>query len=499
MLGKPEPYRPRDAKTPMAAPVQSAALQKGSKRYARMNSLTGRLLVALVVLSAVPVASNRPAWWLLVTFLIGLGALVYLVRAQYLMGARRSLQIGQMKVFFGLALVVPAYAIVQSLPLASLFPAGFLDLPAVIPTQLWPDTISIVPDASLLGAIRAMGFLIFLMLVIEVGTQPVRSHTLVLFLALGIVAHAVFGLVALRVLDDFALWGDKTAYQGVLTGTFVNRNSFATFLGFGLILALALALDRGHRASQAERDRGHKALLTPERLEIAGLWAVVLVLALAIALTESRMGVFATAVGATVTFLALRIRFGTSFRRIVIEALMGLSVIMLILMSNGSSGVTERALFTLAEGENRLAIYQITLTMIAERPLTGFGYDAFAAAFQLYRADPLVGEFYYDLAHNTFLGLWSEQGLVIGSIPILLSLWAMGIIVNRLRNGEGDFAVLSGALGVICLGGVHSLADFSLEIPANVLCYLLIVGLAIARERAPVQNATLNRLDPVQT
>ncbi|MCH8491403.1 MAG: O-antigen ligase family protein, partial [Oceanicaulis sp.] len=143
----------------------------------------------------------------------------------------------------------------------------------------------------------------------------------------------------------------------------------------------------------------------------------------------------------------------------------------------------ERALFTMLQSANRIESYDIVARMIAQRPLTGFGYDAFPAAFQLYRDQGLASQSYFDMAHNTYLTLWVEQGLLVGSVPVLLLVWAFIRIIGRLRNGGGDPAVLAGALGVMCVAAVHSLADFSLEIPANVYCFLFIVGLAIAPPR----------------
>ncbi len=471
---------------PALRPEESVSvrrLQRGSMRYGRLNTVAGRLLDLLLILSAIPVASNRPVWWLLWTLLTGLGCMIYLVRAQLLMGQRRALQVSRFRLFFGLALLVPIYAVVQWLPVAEYLPLDLQALPPALPDLLRPDSLSVMPGASLLGAIRAAGFLVFLILVIEVGTQPERTHALGLALMTGIMLHGFFGLVSLRLLDDYSIWGVKEVYQGMLTGTFVNRNSIATFLGFGLVLGVAFAMVRGHRASTVAPDRGYTALLTPQRLEIIGLWLVVGMLALAILLTQSRMGAAATAVGAFVTFIVLRLTFRTRPLRIALETAIGLLVLLAFLIPAAGTGLIERALFTPVESSDRMSIYVQTWGMIQDRPLTGFGYDAFAPAFELYRDDPLVSERYADLAHNTFLALWAEQGLVIGSIPVVLTGWAVVMIVQRLRKAAGDTAMNAAALGVIALGAVHSLADFSLEIPANVYCFLMIVGLAMARPR----------------
>ena len=198
-------------------------------------------------------------------------------------------------------------------------------------------------------------------------------------------------------------------------------------------------------------------------------------------------------IGAFVTVVALRLCFGTRILRIAWESTVGLVLAGAFLIPAVGTGLVERALFTFGESSERAHIYAQTWGMIGMRPLTGFGYDAFAPAFELYRQDPLVADHYVDLAHNTYLALWAEQGLVIGSIPILLTGWAAAMIVQRLRQGEGDMAVNAAALGVITLAAVHSLVDFSLEIPANVYCFLMIVGLAMGRPRLTKADADVSK------
>ncbi len=457
--------------------------EQGASRYGRMNNWVGFFLMGLVVISAVPVASNRPSWWLLWTMILGGVGIFYVLRAQFLMGNRRVFQSSQYQMFLSLAFIVPVYAVIQALPLADVLPNALLHLPVGIPTGITPHSISVMPNASVLGALRAMGFILFLILTLEVGTKADRNHSLGFWLMIGILAHGLFGMIALKFLDDFSLWGVKDTYFDVLTGTFVNRNSIATFLGFGLILGVSYALERGAKAALAEKDRGYATLLTPVRIEIVSFWLVVIILAFAIILTQSRMGAFATFLGAYTTFLTARLISKAPMGKIFFESILGIGVIATFLIPAAGSGVVERALFTLVESNDRVSIYTQTWGMIQDRPWTGFGYDAFAPAFELYRSPPLVAENYVDLAHNSYLALWSEQGIIIGSIPMVLIAWSFWIIIQRLQARAGDMALNMAALGVIVLGAVHSTTDFSLEIPANTYCFVFIVGLAIARPR----------------
>jgi hypothetical protein len=254
--------------------------ERGASRYGRLNNFIGFSLVALVLISAVPVASNRPSWWLLWTMLLGILGIFYVLRAQFLMGQKRSFQSSQFKIFFAVAFLVPFYALIQSLPLADFLPSALLHLSIRVPTVLAPHSISVMPDASFLGALRAIGFILFLILTIEIGTQADRSHSLGFLLMIGILAQGLFGMISLKLLDDFSLWGVKDSYIGVLTGTFVNRNSIATFLGFGLILGVSYALERSRMAGFAPKDRGYAVLLTPLRIEILSFWLVVILIGL---------------------------------------------------------------------------------------------------------------------------------------------------------------------------------------------------------------------------
>ena len=99
----------------------------GSRRYARLNTNTGRLLALVVILSAIPISSVRPPWWLIWAVVVGLAGALYSVRASFLMPARRP-QITRFRLFFGLAVLVPLYAVIQSLPLAQYLPLALQTL-----------------------------------------------------------------------------------------------------------------------------------------------------------------------------------------------------------------------------------------------------------------------------------------------------------------------------------------------------------------------------------
>ncbi|WP_218132080.1 O-antigen ligase family protein [Roseicitreum antarcticum] len=430
-----------------------------------------------MVLAPIPLASHRPVWWLLLGIVISGIAVWHLVRGSRI-APDRTLQMFKHAPLFLMGLAVVVFAVLQGLPIAAIIPDALLRLPETMVPGPVLHTISIVPDASILGALRITIYLCFVALVLEAAAQPNRGERMGWLLFFGITAHAVWGLVSLNFLGDTLLFGEKTAYQGMATGTFVNRNSYATFLGFGIVLGIALSLDRRIAPRiRASRDPGW---LSPERIEMLGIWAMIAMITLALLATQSRMGVGATAVAGLLTFVVMRIKQGHSTAATLLTGGIGFVIFAAIALLRGGQGVLERFIFVEGASETRADFYSQILGMIGNRPFTGYGLDAFAPAFELHRAPPITAPLYLDMAHNSYLTLWAEMGLLFGSLPILALIGAAVIILRRIARRTTDLAMPVAALGIICLGGLHSLVDFSLEIPANVLVFLAVIAIGAA-------------------
>ena len=331
------------------------------------------------------------------------------------------------------------------------------------------QSISLVPDATMLAALRFSGYLMFLVLLIEIATRRRRVALLLRRVFLGITVEAAWALIALKLLGDTALWGEKTAYLGVATGSFVNRNSLATFLGFGLVLGVALL---GKEILPSTGRAAHPRSLLERFGDGSGLVLVaMLVILLALLATGSRLGLVSALFGVMVTWAALLWR--SERRSWLLWA--GLGVVALVWM------MVAGALFLELDGAMRLTLYRQVLQMIATRPWAGFGLDGFGPAFEAFRAPPLPGDLTFGMAHNTYLTLWAELGVVMGSLPPLVLLAAAMACVRSLWRRDGFATAAAAALGGLGVAAVHSLGDFSLEIPANVYVFQCILALGLAR------------------
>lgn len=459
----------------LAAPAPRAAMRGRTRPSYR---LTGWLLLGVVLLAPLPAGSNRPvAWMLWATLLYGLAA-VLLARRALRPGAPPFLAL-RMPLVVGPPLVLLAWGAVQILPLGQLLPLALPDTGAAR-----PSTISIAPDASALALLRMGASLVFFVLMLEAGARPSRARFLAAAIFTGVVLHAVWGMVALNLLGDVHFWGPKTSYPGAATGAFVNRNSFATFLGIGAVLGLSRILE-DMRQPRIRRARGG-ALTSPETVRAALDWVALGLVLASLVMTQSRMGLFATTLALIlVVVLSPHRPLSPAAGRPRRKWLAGLGLLAMTgLALLASGGVIERMLFLARATSGRLEIYRQTLGMILARPLSGHGADSFAPGFELYRRPALSPHLTFELPHSSYLTLWSDFGLVAGSLLVVAGGAALWRLWRYLGTRPPDAGLPVAALAATVLVAVHSLVDFSLEMQANLFLYLAVLALGLARRPA---------------
>lgn len=125
--------------------------------------------------------------------------------------------------------------------------------------------------------------------------------------------------------------------------------------------------------------------------------------------------------------------------------------------------------------------------MFKEKPVAGWGLGTWADVYPAYAT--FNNDLVYEFAHDDYLQLLAETGAA-GAMCVLLfwGMWTWGLYRDwpDLRSGRRGGAALSIAAAVACTGMlVHSLVDFNLHIPANLLLFFVLaaVGLAPNGER----------------
>ena len=435
----------------------------------RRNDLLGWLVFAVVALSPIPLGSNPPIFWAISGTLVGLVSLVYF--GQVMMsgeGLRFPVRGIRLLAWLFAALVI--FLLVQTVPIGVLL--GPFQFASGREGEVEAQTLSLAPGSTWMMVIRMLSYGLFFLLVAQVGANERRAEKLMTFIFWSVVAHGAFGLIQLTQLGDTLLGAEKTYYQGVATGTFVNRNSYATFMAMGMAIGMGVVVQAILEISNGVRRLGEA---------LPGLAAVIgglLVILLALAASQSRMGLLSAIVAiCVVILLALRWIRWSSVPQLLIFGFALATAVGATLLYFGSD-LIQRIVMTEATGGGRTFIYDQTLDMIRTRTWTGYGGGAFELAFPLFQAPPLNPDFLFDKAHSTYLTLWVELGLIAGSLPIAIVALLFGAIVVQYFRIDIAVGVKIGAIGAIVAAALHSTIDFSLEMQANTYLFVAMLGLA---------------------
>jgi O-antigen ligase len=422
------------------------------------------LLVTIVAVAPIPLGSNRPFVWAFWAAALGLAGFCYLALL-LLRGGPLRVPLGRMWLaalpFLGLL----GFLVVQAFPI---LPGG-ASVTTAAGDLVTSATLSLAPGSTLLMLLQVASYGLFFFLMMQVAANRRRARVIGMALFAVVVAHALYGLVALVLLDDALLFFSKWAYAGFATGSFVNRNSFATFLAFGLVLGVLLSL-REIKAGTGLRGKAP--------IYLAG---TALVLAVLVA-TGSRMGLLAGLSGAGLAALMAAGKGGAGGPRSgrLVLALLPIAAAVVVVALYGA-GTFDRLGSLENDANVRGDLYAQVIGMIAARPWLGYGGGAFEVAYPLFHQLPVSPDLVWDKAHSTYLSLWAELGVIAGSIPLLLIGGFATVALKLYLSRRGDWTAPAAAVAVTLVAALHSVVDFSLEIEANALLFLAILAIAVAR------------------
>ena len=359
------------------------------------------------------------------------------------------------------------WAVFQSLPWA---PSAWQhplwgDAAALLPHHPMRPSISVDPAASRTVILRLLTYAGIFWLAFRCSQHAGKARLLMTGIAGIGTAYSAWGLAVYWNGNHSVLWYDKWAYWGDLTSTFVNRNSYATFAGLSVVTAIALLLDNILRGVDFQQPPRVILRSLIELLMTRSVWFVgcIAISATALLLTHSRGGMAATGVG--VLALMVMIALAPSLRG-PWRAVFGIAVLVggaAVLFVSGAATFA-RVADTSLDLEARPEIFQLTLKALADHPWIGTGLGTFTTVFEAYRTPDLL--FFVNAAHNDYLENMLELGIPAALLLFgaLLALFVMCVRGAIRRRRDAIFPCVG--VGVTALVAMHSLVDFSLQIPA---------------------------------
>lgn len=346
--------------------------------------------------------------------------------------------------------------------------------------------VGIQPTLESLGVLHlAVGWIaLWLGLWLSLRSSNQRLFLVVVLVLLGAL-EAFYGLV--QSVGGFDYIGDYFRNRGrIATGTLINRNHFAALLN--LLLPLALGLLFAARARKRQRPATRSESL-------AKTWIVLLgcsVIGVAVLLSQSRGGTLSLLM--TLLFMALLLSM--SRRKVSRRGLSGVAAVVLLFLvvgmgaAFGLEALLER-FGQLDENLSRVEVYDDTLRMIGDAPLTGVGPGMYRWAFRSYQrtqADRL-----YDHAHNDYLETAAEWGIPLAVLAWGFVLWRFfrSSVLSLSAHDPHQQGLALGTAGALFSILIHSLVDFSLQVPAILMVFASVVALSWSLEAASSRRTAI--------
>ncbi|SLN59134.1 O-Antigen ligase [Roseovarius albus] len=437
---------------------------KTKERFPRLQWSLLWALMGCVLLAAVPLGANRPVSWSLLSL-----AVVIIFSLQLLIDCaqRTPKQTKGLWLPATLYLGAVAWGAVQLVPG---MPASFIH-PVWTALGDVPGRISADPGQGHLIVMRYLCYAMIFWVALRASISTARAEMMLKSIALASTLFAIYGLYALATGHNPIL--GEGEHSRVVTSTFVNRNSYATFAAFGILANIAAYL---HVINDTPANDNHWQSLVRDLLErfFGGAWIYALGALLcmgALSLTQSRAGGIAALIG-LVVFVATWKGKGQRWNP---WLLMAVGAVVGFVILTSATSMTSRILATEAEN-GRFLIYPEVVNAIVDRPLLGHGMGAFHDVFRQYvPAEAAIGE--WVRAHNSYLENIFEFGIPAAAAFYL----ALLLIVIRIyratvtRNRNRAFPCF--ALAAIATAATHSLFDFSLQMPAIAALFAVILAL----------------------
>jgi O-antigen ligase len=456
----------------------AAARQKPAGAW-RLESLLFWMLLGLLAALPLPSGSVHPWAFSLGALLAGLALLSY--GFGLMVGeAAQAVPLRRMRVPLLLLAAPVLWALLQIAPIGDSELAHPLwGAAAEVLGRPLSGRISIDPYASATALMRLFLYVTVFFMAVQLCRAPDRAFQSLAGIAAIASAYALYGFLALAIMPGELLWIPGSGGRTDLFSLFKTRAGYGTFIGFGLLAALAVLAKLVHRPAVAMGNK-RAALLGLARTLGVRLWiavAAILVLLAAVLLTHSTGGLLATGIGAAVMLCALlsATRLGSAGRG-ALAFLVLCGILLIVALAREVSIDGAQATGALAQ---QAALQELVRQAVTDAPLLGQGYGAFQTAFRSYSDGTIDG--FVPNAQSSYLELAFELGapaaaLLVAAVAAVAFRCVIGVYRRR-----RDIVYPALAIGCAAAAGAQALLDSTLQAPATSALLAFILGLGYSQ------------------
>lgn len=363
-------------------------------------------------------------------------------------------------------------------------------------------SISLIPSHTFREGLELLSYVLLGFLILMTVNKKQIKRIYYVLISMG-VFQAFYGMFELYSKNPRILFYKKIYSLDSVTGTFVNRNHFSGYVEMILPLAMGLIVARVDVFSMVGMSWREKFLRLSEKGLAVNLMVVfgILAMSLAIVFSKSRSGVFLL-LYTFVLFLGLSALFYRNFKgrkqrvnnilKFIFFALIGISFYV------GVDFTLDRFSMDNILMEKRPEFWEKTVQIFADYPLFGSGLGTFPSIYPGLESLGTPLNIYH--AHNDYLEYLAElgilgMGMLLGGLLIMVIKAFMIWRTRRHREIKG--LALGGFVALICLL-LHSITDFNMHIPANMLLFSIVLSLtavvATYRYRSPDDKKDVSKI-----
>ena len=345
-----------------------------------------------------------------------------------------------------------------------------------VPDSRWMP-ISIYPYAT---KMELFSILIFIgMFLIITNTPEIRiNRIIVVIVSLGF-SISLLGIMQ-KLTDTKKVYWIVESLSTFPFGSYINRNHFAGYICMVIPLALGLLISR-FRSLFLSRKRNFKGVDFQQHLFVNLLLVfAIVIMILALLLSLSRGGILAFLFSTAAFFIIIaisRLATGNNKGIKISSFMLTVLIVFFFLIWIGHDTILDRLSDPASPTATRITLYQDTLNISSDFPIFGTGFGTFQHIYRKYKT--LDDQFLYEHAHNDYLEILSDLGLVGLLIVLVGIVLFLRKILLRWIERKDPYAkgiTLGGVCAVFAIL-IHSLVDFNLHLPANALFLSIVLGL----------------------